>query len=210
MKQSKPNYYAVIPADVRYSKKLTPNAKLLYAEITALCNMNGKCTASTQYFATLYNVSKTSIQNWLKILEDNKFINRHNKYKEGTKEILSRYINLIVTPTQKKLSTPTQNKLRDNINTKVYNNTNTTYSNKGRFKKPDLLDIKNYCLERQNNVDAEAFIDFYDSKDWKIGKNKMKDWKAAVRTWERRENKKPTMSKLDAQINAWTDAKKLL
>tara|TARA_Y100001963_G_scaffold147669_1_gene224336 strand:- start:137 stop:769 length:633 start_codon:yes stop_codon:yes gene_type:complete len=210
MKQSKPNYYAVIPADVRYSKKLTPNSKLLYAEITALCNMNGKCTASTQYFATLYNVSKTSIQNWLKILEDNKFINRHNKYKEGTKEILSRYINLIVTPTQKKLSTPTQNKLRDNINTKVYNNTNTTYSNKGRFKKPDLLDIKNYCLERQNNVDAEAFIDFYDSKDWKIGKNKMKDWKAAVRTWERRENKKPTMSKLDAQINAWTDAKKLL
>ncbi len=210
MKQSKPNYYAVIPADVRYSKKLTPNAKLLYAEITALCNMNGKCTASTQYFATLYNVSKTSIQNWLKILEDNKFINRHNTYKEGTKEILYRYINLIVTPTQKKLSTPTQNKLRDNINTKVYNNNNTTYSNKGRFKKPDLLDIKNYCLERKNNVDAEAFIDFYDSKDWKIGKNKMKDWKAAIRTWERRETKTPTMSKLDAQINAWTDAKKLL
>ena len=210
MKQSKPNYYAVIPADVRYSKKLTPNSKLLYAEITALCNMNGKCTASTQYFATLYNVSKTSIQNWLKILEDNKFINRHNKYKEGTKEILSRYINLIVTPTQKKLSTPTQNKLRDNINTKVYNNTNTTYSNKGRFKKPDLLDIKNYCLERQNNVDAEAFIDFYDSKDWKIGKNKMKNWKAAIRTWERREIKKPSMSKLDSQISALQEAKKLL
>ena len=210
MKQSKPNYYAVIPADVRYSKKLTPNAKLLYAEITALCNMKGKCRVSKQYFATLYNVSKTSIQNWLKILEDNKFINRHNTYKEGTKEILYKYINLIVTPTQKKLSTPTQNKIRDNINTKVYNNNNTTYSNKGRFKKPDLLDIKNYCLERQNNVDAEAFIDFYESKDWKIGKNKMKDWRAAIRTWERRENKTPTMSKLDAQINAWTDAKKLL
>ena len=73
MDQSKPNYYAVIPADVRYSKRLTPNAKLLYAEITALCNMNGKCTASTQYFANLYEVSKTSIQKWLKILEVNKF-----------------------------------------------------------------------------------------------------------------------------------------
>tara|TARA_R100000655_G_scaffold11125_3_gene25982 strand:- start:2253 stop:2858 length:606 start_codon:yes stop_codon:yes gene_type:complete len=201
MKQSKPNYYAVIPADVRYSKKLTPNAKLLYAEITALCNMNGKCTASTQYFATLYNVSKTSVQNWLKILEDNKHIIRHNIFKEGTKEILSRHIKLV--------NTPTQNNFRDNTNINITNN-NTTYSNKGRFKKPDLLDIKNYCLERQNNVDAEAFIDFYDSKDWKIGKNKMKNWKAAVRTWERRENKKPTMSKLDAQINAWTNAKKLL
>ena len=201
MKQSKPNYYAVIPADVRYSKNLTPNAKLLYAEITALCNMNGKCTASTQYFAKLYNVSKTSIQNWLKILEDNKHIIRHNIFKEGTKEILSRHIKLI--------NNPTQNNFRDNININITNN-NTTYSNKGRFKKPNLLDIKNYCLERQNNVDAEAFIDFYDSKDWKIGKNKMKDWKAAVRTWERREIKKSTMSKLDSQINAWTDAKKLL
>jgi len=201
MKQSKPNYYAVIPADVRYSKKLTPNAKLLYAEITALCNMNGKCTASTQYFATLYNVSKTSVQNWLKILEDNKHIIRHNIFKEGTKEILSRHIKLV--------NSPTQNNFRDNNNINITNN-NTTYSNKGRFKKPDILDIKNYCLERQNNVDAEAFIDFYDSKDWKIGKNKMKCWKAAVRTWERRENKRPTMSKLDAQINAWTDAKKLL
>ena len=201
MKQSKPNYYAVIPADVRYSKKLTPNAKLLYAEITALCNMNGKCTASTQYFATLYNVSKTSIQNWLKILEDNKHIIRHNIFKEGTKEILSRHIKLV--------NSPAQNNFRDNTNINIINN-NTTYSNKGRFKKPDLLDIKNYCLERKNNVDAEAFIDFYDSKDWKIGKNKMKCWKAAVRTWERRENKRPTMSKLDAQINAWTDAKKLL
>lgn len=201
MKQSKPNYYAVIPADVRYSKKLTPNAKLLYAEITALCNMNGKCTASTQYFATLYNVSKTSVQNWLKILEDNKHIIRHNIFKEGTKEILSRHIKLV--------NSPTQNNFRDNNNINITNN-NTTYSNKGRFKKPDILDIKNYCLERQNNVDAEAFIDFYDSKDWKIGKNKMKCWKAAVRTWERRENKRPTMSKLDAQINAWTNAKKLL
>ena len=201
MKQSKPNYYAVIPADVRYSKKLTPNAKLLYAEITALCNMNGKCTASTQYFATLYNVSKTSVQNWLKILEDNKHIIRHNIFKEGTKEILSRHIKLV--------NTPTQNNFRDNTNINITNN-NTTYSNKGRFKKPDILDIKNYCLERKNNVDAEAFIDFYESKDWKIGKNKMKDWKAAIRTWERRETKKPTMSKLDSQINAWQEAKKLL
>ena len=83
----KPNYYAVIPANVRYAKGITPNAKLLYAEITALCNMNGKCNASTQYFADLYEVSKTSIQKWLKCLEDKKFINRCVTYKKGTKEI---------------------------------------------------------------------------------------------------------------------------
>ena len=198
----KPNYYAIIPADVRYSKKLTPNAKLLYAEITALCNMNGKCTASTKYFATLYNVSKTSIQNWLKVLDDNNFITRHNIFKEGSQEILSRHIKLVKTPPQKNL--------RDNNNINI-TNTNLTDSNrKARFKKPTLDEVKNYCILRKNNIDAEAFIDFYESKNWQIGKNKMKCWKACVRTWERRETKKPTMGKLHSQINEWQEAKKLL
>ena len=52
------------------------------------------------------------------------------------------------------------------------------------MKKPTLKDVQNYCKERNNNVDAEQFINFYDSKDWKIGKNPMKNWQAAIRTWE--------------------------
>jgi len=78
------------------------------------------------------------------------------------------------------------------------------------FKKPKLDEVKDYCLERNNNIDSEAFINFYDSKGWMVGKNKMKDWKACIRTWEKRNYKKPTMSKLDAQINAWQEAKKLI
>ena len=78
------------------------------------------------------------------------------------------------------------------------------------FKKPTILEVKNYCILRNNNIDAEAFISFYESKDWMIGKNKMKNWKQAIITWEKRNYKKPTMSKLDAQINAWQEAKKLL
>ena len=57
------------------------------------------------------------------------------------------------------------------------------------FNKPSLLEIKNYCIERVNNVDPEVFFDFYESKGWLVGKSKMKDWKAAIRTWEKRENK---------------------
>ena len=91
----KPNYYAVIPADVRYNKNLSPNSKLLYAEITALCNMNGKCTASTQYFCKLYEVSRVSIQKWLKILEDNNYIKRVNIYKPDSKQIETRVITLV-------------------------------------------------------------------------------------------------------------------
>lgn len=53
-----------------------------------------------------------------------------------------------------------------------------------RFSPPSLDDVKAYCKERNNNVDAERFIDYYNSNGWMVGKNKMKDWKAAVRTWE--------------------------
>ena len=199
----KPNYYAVIPADVRYNKNLSPNSKLLYAEITALCNMNGKCTASTQYFCKLYEVSRVSIQKWLKILEDNNYIKRVNIYKPDSKQIETRVITLVNSSIKQKLT--------DNTNININNNNLTDSNKKERFKKPSIDQIKSYCKDRNNNIDAEAFIDFYESKDWKIGKNKMKDWKAAVRTWERRETKKPkSMSKLDSQISAWQEAKKLL
>ena len=53
-----------------------------------------------------------------------------------------------------------------------------------KFIPPTLSDVINYCTERSNNVDANKFIDFYESKGWMVGKNKMKDWKAAIRTWE--------------------------
>ena len=203
----KPNYYAVIPAEVRYSKNLTPNAKLLYAEITALCNMNGKCTASTDYFSKLYEVSRISIQKWLKILEDNNYIKRVNIYKQGSKQIETRVITLVNIPCKEKLT--------DNINTKVYNNNNITYSNKGRFKKPSIEEISNYCYERKkmgkNNVDAHAFFDFYESKGWKIGANKMKDWKAAIRTWESRNKNKPqTISKIKNQLHTHKKAKEII
>jgi hypothetical protein len=54
-----------------------------------------------------------------------------------------------------------------------------------KFIPPSLDEIKSYCKERNNKVDAERFFDFYSSKGWMVGKNKMKDWKAAVRTWEK-------------------------
>ena len=79
------------------------------------------------------------------------------------------------------------------------------------FKKPTVLEVQNYCLERKNKIDPEAFWDFYESKNWFVGKSKMKCWKSAVRNWERGDKKKPqTMSKLDAQLNQYEQAKKLL
>ncbi len=201
---TKPNYYAVIPANVRYSKKLTPNAKLLYAEITALCNLNGKCTASTEYFCKLYEVSRVSIQKWLKTLEDNNYIKRVNIYKQGSKEILTRVITLVNNPRKQKLT--------DNTNINI-TNTNTTYSNKGkRFKKPSFNEVNNYCLERKNNIDAEAFIAFYESKGWMVGSNKMKNWKQSVITWEKRDVKTSStgMSKIHSHLQKNINVKEKL
>jgi uncharacterized protein YdaU (DUF1376 family) len=61
-----------------------------------------------------------------------------------------------------------------------------------RFMPPSFAQVQNYCTERLNNVDANKFTDHYTSNGWLVGKNKMKDWKAAVRTWEKSNFDKPS------------------
>ncbi len=61
-----------------------------------------------------------------------------------------------------------------------------------RFTPPTVEEVRAYCQERKNGIDPETFVDFYSSKGWKVGNNPMKDWKACVRTWEKRhKNDKP-------------------
>ena len=74
--KEEPNYYAVIPASVRYSKDLSANEKLMYGEISALTNKEGYCWASNEYFAKLYQVDDRTIRRWLGNLEQGKFIIR--------------------------------------------------------------------------------------------------------------------------------------
>ena len=83
---------------------------------------------------------------------------------------------------------------RENINNSV------------RFEPPSLEAVQDYCESRTNRVDAQAFVDFYSSKGWMIGKNKMKDWKAAVRTWERKsQTRQEETAKLDriSEVDNW-------
>lgn len=68
---------------------------------------------------------------------------------------------------------------------KVQNTGKKTKKNETHFSEPVVEDVETYCHERKNKVDAQRFVDFYTAKGWMLGKNKMKDWKAAVRTWER-------------------------
>lgn len=61
----------------------------------------------------------------------------------------------------------------------------STTTKRKRFEKPTLSEIKAYCIERGNKVDAQHFFDYYESNGWRVGKNSMKNWQAAVRTWEK-------------------------
>ena len=207
MTEEKKSYYAIIPANVRYDESLPPNAKLLYGEITALCNSEGYCWASNKYFADLYGVTTRTASKWVNTLISRGYIKAEVFYKEGSKEIEKRFITIaypmeenfhtygknLPYPMEENFHTPIETNFRVN-NTSInntFNNTNEYIDisekpqKRTRFIPPTLEEVQSYCLERNNTVDAERFINHYTSNGWMVGKNKMKDWKAAVRTWEK-------------------------
>lgn len=102
--------------------------------------------------------------------------------------------------TQKGTNCPTEIEYRDRVKSIDIDINNKEKINKKkalkRFTPPTTEEVKAYCKERNNNVDPEQFIDFYASKGWKVGNTPMKDWKAAVRTWEKRDfdRRKPHLS----------------
>ena len=79
-----------------------------------------------------------------------------------------------------------------------------------RFVKPTVEDISDYCQERASNVDAVKFFDYYSSNGWRVGKNPMKDWKAAVRTWEKNSTTEKGKSKVEQSLDTWQEARRMI
>ena len=90
-----PNYYAILPANIRYHSSLTANEKILYAEITALASKEGYCWATNKYFASLYGVSPRTITRWISKMHDLGFISIENEYQPGTKALDKRKISIV-------------------------------------------------------------------------------------------------------------------
>jgi hypothetical protein len=78
-----------------------------------------------------------------------------------------------------------KDKGKTNTKTNTKNKNKEKITKRKNFKKPSLDEIKEYCLERNNKVDPQKFLDHYESNGWKVGRTNMADWTAAVRTWER-------------------------
>ena len=149
----KPNYYAIIPANVRYSN-IKPNAKLLYGEITALSNKLGYCFASNTYFADLYGVSKNTVSRWLSDLKKSEFITI-NIERNSNKQITKRIIGIV-----KKVDTPIDEKSKDN-NTSINTTSNNIYIKEKFISEVNSFEYED-CLK-------EEFIDY-----WCEGKKQMR------------------------------------
>lgn len=137
----KKSYFAIIPANVRYDEELPPNAKLLYGEITSLCNEKGYCWATNQYFADLYKVSKITVSRWISTLNKKGYISVETLYKEGTKEIIGRHLYIVNTPINENVNRYIQKDLEGvckNVNTPINENVkdnNKVINNKFNNKK---------------------------------------------------------------------------
>ena len=119
--ENKINYYAIIPATVRYSKELKANEKLLYGEITSLSNKNGYCYAQNRYFADLYGVSIETVSRWLSNLQKCGFIQIEVKRNEN-KEVIARYIYIVDIPYRQKNQYPYHQKKQEGFDENIKEN----------------------------------------------------------------------------------------
>ena len=208
----KPNYYAVIPASVRYNENINSSQKIFYSEITALTQKTGECWASNNYFASLYKVSPGSISNWVKKLEKEGLISV--EYIKNGKEIEKRIIKLggiqNIDYVVNKLNRGSQNieegysKFCKENNTSI-NNTSINKKKyiKKSFKAPTLEEVKDYCLNvRHNKVDYQFFYDYFTEGNWiDANGNKVRNWKQKIVTWEKRKHRE----KEDEYENYWKE-----
>lgn len=208
----KPNYYAVIPASVRYNENINSSQKIFYSEITALTQKTGECWASNNYFANLYKVSPGSISNWVKKLEKEGLISV--EYIKNGKEIEKRIIKLggiqNIEYVVNKLNRGSQNieegysKFCKENNTSI-NNTSINKKKyiKKSFKAPTLEEVKDYCLNvRHNKVDYQFFYDYFTEGNWiDANGNKVRNWKQKIVTWEKRKHRE----KEDEYENYWKE-----
>ena len=188
------SYYAIIPANVRYDPDLTPNAKLLYGEITALANEKGFCWATNDYFAKLYKVTPRTITGLINNLRTKNYIRCELVYKPNSKEIEQRRI--YITPIEDKFDTyrnnfpegieknmqyPIEKNFQENI---TY--LNNTYFNNTSNKKKKLVKENKFNPYKQRYFENDElnsiFIDFLELRKELKAKNTERAIKSLLKT----------------------------
>jgi hypothetical protein len=199
---NEPNYYAVIPAPVRYCEGLTANAKLLYGELSALCKQQGFCWATNAYFADLYKVSASAISEWVSALSKHRFIRvsidpaKGNERKIFLNDDPHRHLPATSTPKGEEGSPPKGDSLKESSTKKnsIMNPSGFALEPQepGKSKKftpPEQSQVEKYMLELGMNgaakSESERFCDHHGQGGWVLKNGrKMIDWKCGVRLWK--------------------------
>lgn len=154
----------------------------------------GQFLTSSRKLAERWRWSRVKVERFMSVLESEQMVCRKRatrKATSGTLVTIVKYDTFQGADEEKKPQNEPQTRPHSRPHSDHNKNEEECTKNekeikRGVFTPPSLDQVREYCYERNNNIDPEQFIDFYSSKNWMIGKNKMKDWKAAVRTWERR------------------------
>ena len=187
-----------IPKEVWLDTRLNALDKVILIEIDSLDQGEKGCYASNEHLAEFCQCSKTKVSTAIKKLIDCGYIYVQNF--DGRKRELKSRLSNFERQNDKKCKAEYQILKESNIDNNTNNNTvsnnigdnNTPKTEKKeRFKAPTVEEVKEYCTERGNNIDAQHFIDYYSARGWMLGKNHIKDWKACIRTWERNDSFKP-------------------
>lgn len=161
----------------------------------------GTVNLSISFLADRWGWSRKKTKNFLNLLESDGMVTTKATTHRTviTIENYAIYNDVPTTKDTTEVSTNAQQGYQQghskgNTTNNINNINNTNNNNNRRFTPPNVEEVAAYCQERGNSISPEAFMDYYSSKGWMIGKNKMKDWKAAVRNWERRQKPTPAIN----------------
>lgn len=181
-----------IPAEIWETKELSWNEKVVLLEIDSFTASGRDCFISDEYIGELVGVNERTARRILSKLISLGYVKK-TRFDGRKRYIESTLTDHIVRADRTQMSGQTGQKCPNTNN----NITNTNLllkkeeSKEERFRKPSLQDVYLYCLERKNGIDPQQFLDFYESKGWKVGNTPMKDWRAAIRTWESKRKTQP-------------------
>lgn len=176
-----------IPIEIWQNRSLSWNEKILLMEIDSFTAKDRECYISNEYIAELLGVSVSWASKCLSHLLELGLV-RVVKF-DGRKRYVESTIQFKADLNESSMQDGT--KVPYTNNNEYINNNNSLYKKSSRFQKPTIEEIRQYCLEKGYNVDAEQFFNFYESKGWVVGKSSMKNWRAAVSTWNKREKEIP-------------------
>jgi hypothetical protein len=189
-----PNFYAIIPAHIRYDKDLEPNAKLLYGEITALASQYGYCWASNEYFEKLYDVDERTIRRWISSLSKKKYIHVElivNGFQRQRKIWISEEIQKIFTSGQKcpdvgtKMSGRGDKNVRSKSNTSSNTSNNPPLQSSKKIEKPEIPK-----REEEDFLNLVSFLNFSESQLDKLRKYSLDKLRDALEIFNTQKVKK--------------------